>query len=113
VKVCARVAVSTLSALAVLVLVSGPVARADEFNPAASSPAIGTTQVVAKIPAPGLSDRVPRLVPITPVRLSQMHAMPLVSALVCIGVVGRFRRRVSDAGHDWRCLLVGAPPPLR
>lgn len=108
----ARIAVSMLSALAVLVLISAPVPRADEVHPTVRSAAIGATHVVAKVPVPGFSDRAPRLVVVTPPRLSHMHVMPLISALVCLGVIGRFRRRVTDAGHDWRSLLVGAPPSL-
>lgn len=109
----ARVAVSILSALAVLVLISRPVPRADEVHPAVRSAAIGATHVVAKVTVPGFADRAPHLVVVTPVRLSHMHAMPLISALVYLGVIGRSRRRVTDSGHDWRALLVGAPPPLR
>jgi hypothetical protein len=103
----ARVAVGILSALA------RPVPPADEVHPAVRSAAIGATHVVAKVTVPGFADRAPRLVVVTPVRRSHMHAMPLISALVYLGVIGRSRRRVTDSGHDWRALLVGAPPLLR
>jgi hypothetical protein len=109
----ARNAVGIVSALAALVLVFAPVPRVDEVHPAVRSAAISATHIVAKVPAPGFSDRAPRFLSITPLRLSHMHAMPLMSALVCLGVIGRSRRRVTDAGHDWRSFLVGAPPFLR
>ncbi|MEW6475350.1 MAG: hypothetical protein AB1679_24100 [Actinomycetota bacterium] len=108
----ARIAVFIVSALAVLVLLSGQASPADEVHPAVRSAAISATHVVGKVPVSGVSDRAPRLVS-TPVRLSHLSAMPLISALVCLGVTGRFRRRITDAGHDWRSLLVGAPPSLR
>ncbi len=112
VMVRARIAVGIVSALAVLMLVSGPVPGEDEVHPAVRSTVISATHVVAKVPITGFSDRAARLVS-TPVRLSHLHAMPLISALVCLGVIGRCLRRVTDAGHDWRSLLVGAPPFLR
>jgi hypothetical protein len=96
------------------VLVFAPVPRVDEVHPAVRSAAISATHIVAKVPVPGFSNRAaPRFLSIAPLRLSHVHAMPLMSALVCLGVIGRFRRRVTDVGHDWRSLLVGAPPFLR
>jgi K+/H+ antiporter YhaU regulatory subunit KhtT len=109
----ARIGISIGSALAVLVLIAAPIGRAADVGPAGSSPAVRATHAVGKVPAPGPSDRVLRLVPITPAGRSHLQAMPLVSALVCLGVIGRFRRRVTDAGADWRSLLLGAPPFLQ
>lgn len=113
VMVRARIAVAIVSAVAVLGLVFGLVPQADEAHPAVRSAAISAAHVVAKVALSRFSDRGSRLVSITPLRLSHIQAMPLISTLVCLGVIGRSRRRVTDAGHDWRALLVGAPPFLR
>ena len=107
----ARITVSIVTALAVLVLVSEPAPRTDDIRPALRSEAIDAAHALAKVPPTGASARA-RLASVTPGRLSHRQGMPLICGLVGVGVIGRFRRRITDAGHDWRALLVGAPPPL-
>ena len=112
VTVRARLGVSTLAALVLLAVMWAPAARAgDGRRTRLPHPAMAAIRVVAQAPAPGPTPRAPRLVPVVPARLSPMTAMPLLGALVWLGVVGRSGWRVTDAGHDWRALLVGAPPP--
>ena len=107
----ARIAVSIVSALALLVLVSGPVRNTDDVRPTLRSAAIGGAHALAKVPPTGTSGRARFASPASG-RISHLPGMPLICGLVGVSVIGRFRRRITDAGHDWRSLLVGAPPPL-
>lgn len=108
----ARLAVGVVTALAVLVTVSRPTAPAGDRDAAVTSPAVVAPHIGGKVLPSGLSERVPRLVFSAPMRAPYADAIPLASALVCLGLVGPSRRRITDAGHDWRSLLVGAPPVL-
>lgn len=107
----ARIAVSIVSALALVVLVSGPVPQTDDVHPTLGSAAIGGAHALAKVPPTGTSGRA-RPAFLASGRLSQLQGIAVLCGLVGVGVIGGFRRRITDAGHDWRALLVGAPPPL-
>ena len=69
----------------------------------------------AKVTAPrAVADRTPRpWLPLVPVALLFAGLASLTLLLARHDrLIGRRMRRLHDVGHDWRSLLLGAPPAL-
>ena len=107
----ARSFIGVLAALTVLGLAGAAPSPPNDPVRARETSAL-TTVVALNLSQPGVSERAGhvRILPSRPVGMFSITILA-VAGLVLLITTGR--RRINDAGHDWRSLLLGAPPAGR
>jgi hypothetical protein len=101
------VAITAIAALFALVSLAGTPSTQTNSGPDSNAVATARTTSTRSVAA-----AIPRGTPVVPLAFVVVAA---TAALFCAQhdrLIGRRQRRVRDVGHDWRSLLLGAPPAL-